>query len=103
MTDAAHNAYLPRSGTDDYAVIRYDLDLNYRVATNRLDATAVIRARAVVDLTAVVLDLVHLKTKRVRLDGAPARFSQNSPHLRVTPPGPPPPGTQFPVEAAYDG
>lgn len=103
MTDAAHNAYLPRSGTDDYAVLHYDLDLNYRVATNRLDATAVIRARAAVDLFAVVLDLVHLKTKRVRLDGARARFSQNSTHLRITPAAPLPAGTEFTVEVAYDG
>ncbi|MEV8215448.1 M1 family metallopeptidase [Leifsonia sp. NPDC077715] len=104
MTDAAPHSYLPRSGTDDYAVLHYDLDLNYRVATNRLDATAVIRARAAVDLAAVVLDLVHLKAKRVRFDGNKrVRFSQNATHLRITPPAVLPAGTEFTVEVAYDG
>ena len=40
---AAPHAYLPRSGSPDYATMHYDLDLRYRVATNRLDATATIR------------------------------------------------------------
>lgn len=103
MTDAPH-AYLPRSGTDDYAVREYDLDLNYRVATNRLDATAVIHGRARVPLPAIVLDLVHLKAKRVRLDGDKrVRFTQSPTHLRVTPSAPIPAGAEFTVEIAYDG
>ncbi|MGO4535345.1 M1 family metallopeptidase [Leifsonia sp. 2MCAF36] len=108
MTDAAPeaapHAYLPQSGTDAYAVLSYDLDLKYRVATNRLDATALIRARASIDLPAIVLDLVHLKAKRVRVDGQkPARISQTTTHLRVTPATPVPAGTEFTVEVAYDG
>ncbi|MGN7798889.1 M1 family metallopeptidase [Leifsonia sp. 22587] len=104
MTDAPPHSYLPRSGTHDYSVLSYDLDLNYRVATNRLDATAVIRGRATVELRAVVLDLVHLKAKRVRLDGQKrVRFSQNATHLRVLPGSPIPAGAEFTVEVAYDG
>ena len=104
MTDAGPHAYLPRSGTDDYAVLRYDLDLSYRVTTNRLDATATIRARAAVDLPVVVLDLVHLKAKRVRLDGQKrVRFGQTATHLRISPTTPIPAGTEFTVEVAYDG
>ncbi len=104
MTDVLPHAYLPRSGTDDYAVLHYDLALDYRVATNRLDATAVIRARAAVDLSAVVLDLVHLKAKRVRLDGQKrVRFTQNATHLRIVPASPLPAGSEFTVEVAYDG
>ncbi|WP_295123961.1 M1 family metallopeptidase [uncultured Leifsonia sp.] len=100
---AAH-AYLPRSGTDDFSVLSYDLDLDYRVATNRLDATAVIRARANVPLTAVVLDLVHLRAKRVRLDSDKrARFTQSPTHVRVKAAKPIPAGTEFTVEIAYDG
>ncbi|MBW8872349.1 MAG: M1 family metallopeptidase [Leifsonia sp.] len=103
MSDAPH-AYLPRSGTTDYSVLRYDLDLNYRVATNRLDATAVIRARANVALSAVILDLVHLKAKRVRVDGNKrVRFSQTPTHLRIAPAAPLPAGMEFTVEVAYDG
>ncbi|WP_285116791.1 M1 family metallopeptidase [Leifsonia sp. fls2-241-R2A-40a] len=104
MTDLAPHVYLPRSGTADYSVLRYDLDLNYRVATNRLDATAVIRARAEVTLSAVVLDLVHLRARRVRVDGQKrARFTQSPTHLRIAPAAPIPAGTEFTVEVAYDG
>ena len=104
MTDPAPHAYLPRSGTLDFAALSYDLDLNYRVATNRLDATAVIRGRASVRLSAIVLDLVHLKAKRVRLDGQKRiRFTQTPTHLRIVPPTPLPAGSEFTVEVAYDG
>jgi aminopeptidase N len=104
MTDPAPHAYLPRSGTHDYSVLSYDLDLNYRVATNRLDATAVIRARAAVDLSAVVLDLVHLKAKRIRIDGQKrARFTQTPTHLKISPGSRIPAGQEFTVEVAYDG
>lgn len=104
MTDAPPHSYLPRSGTSDYAVREYDLDLSYRVATNRLDATAVIRGRARVPLPAIILDLVHLKAKRVRLDGDKrVRFTQSPTHLRITPSTPLPAGAEFTVEIAYDG
>lgn len=104
MTDAVPHTYLPRSGTDDYAVLEYDLDLAYRVATNRLDATAVIRGRARIPLSAIVLDLVNLKAKRVRVDGQKrVRFTQSPTHLRIVPPTPIPAGQEFTVEVAYDG
>lgn len=104
MTDGSPHAYLPRSGTDDFSVLRYDLDLDYRVATNRLDATATIRARAEVPLAAIVLDLVHVKAKKVRVDGQKrARFTQSPTHLRITPAAPIPAGTEFVLEIAYDG
>ncbi len=100
----ASHAYLPRSGTDDFSVLSYDLDLGYKVATNRLDATAVIRGRANVALSAISLDLVHLRAKRVRLDGDKrTRFTQSPTHVRVKPPRPIPAGSEFTVEIAYDG
>ena len=102
--DTAGRDYLPRSGTEDYAVLSYDLDLAYRVATNRLDATAVIRCRARVELTAIVFDLVHLRAKRVRVDGDKrAKFGQSATHLRVKPHRPIPAGAEFIVDVAYDG
>lgn len=98
------HVYLPRSGTDDYAVVSYDLALDYRVSTNRLDGVAVIVGRARVPLSAIVLDLVHLRAKKVRLDGDKrTRFTQNQTHLRVTPAKPLPAGAEFRVEIAYDG
>jgi len=96
--------YLPRSGTSEFSVLAYDLDLSYRVATNRLDATAVIRGRANVPLTAISLDLVHLRAKRVKLDGDKrTRFTQSPTHVRVKPARPIPAGSQFVLEIAYDG
>lgn len=104
MTDAAPHVYLPRSGTTDYAVLRYDLDLDYRVTTNRLDATAVIHGRAAVPLTAIVLDLVHLKAKRVRMEGAKrVRFTQSPTHVRIVPPVHLPAGAEFTLTIDYDG
>ncbi|MDN4615279.1 M1 family metallopeptidase [Leifsonia sp. F6_8S_P_1B] len=104
VADAPGHAYLPRSGTPDYTVLSYDLDLSYRVATNRLDATAVITGRAVNPLTTIVLDLVHLRAKRVRVAGDKrARFTQNQTHLRIRPSAPLAAGDAFSVEVSYDG
>lgn len=101
---AAAHAYLPRSGSTEYAVLHYDLDLNYRVATNRLDARAVIRCRALVRLRAVHLDLVHLRAKRVRFGGeGVSRWSQSATHLTVTPGEAVAAGTEFTIEVQYDG
>ncbi|WP_025156791.1 M1 family metallopeptidase [Leifsonia aquatica] len=102
--ETAAHSYLPRSGTDDYAVLRYDLTLDYRVATNRLDATAVITGRANTVLTAIVLDLVHLRAKKVRLAGEKrTKHTQNATHLRISPGTPIAAGAEFTVEIAYDG
>lgn len=101
---AAAHVYLPRSGSVDFSVLSYDLDLSYKVATNRLDATAVIQARANVQLTAISLDLVHLRAKRVKLDGDKrTRFTQSPTHLRVVPTRPIAAGAEFTLEIAYDG
>ena len=101
---AAPHAYLPRSGSPDYATVHYDLDLRYRVATNRLDATATIRGRAVTTLRAVHLDLVHLRAKRVRLDGdRKVRYAQSTTHLTVRPSAPIPAGQEFTLVVDYDG
>ena len=101
---AAPHAYLPRSGSPDYATMHYDLDLRYRVATNRLDATATIRGRADTALRAIHLDLVHLRAKRVRLDGdRKVRYAQSTTHLTVRPSAPIPAGQEFTLVVDYDG
>ena len=61
--------YLPGHGDVSYAVEHYDLKLDYRTATNRLDATATLDIRALEDLTAVRLDLSGLHVDKVRVDG----------------------------------
>jgi aminopeptidase N len=100
----APHSYLPRSGSADYSVLSYDLSLDYRVATNRLDGEAVITARAVTQLSAIVLDLVHLRAKKVRLVGEKrTKHTQNQTHLRITPASPIAAGERFQLEIEYDG
>ncbi|GAA1948799.1 M1 family metallopeptidase [Agromyces allii] len=98
------HTYLPRSGTDAYRVESYDLDLRYKVSTNRLDGTAVVAGRANARLTSIVLDLVNLRAKKVRLDGdRRVRFTQSATHLVVQAPAPIGPGEPFTLEIEYAG
>jgi aminopeptidase N len=103
----AHHAgdpYLPQSGNGGYEVQSYDLDLRYRVATNRLDATAVIVARSTQELTSFSLDLVRLRAGKVRFDQEKrTRFTQTPTKLVVTPAHPIPDGAEFTVAIEYAG
>lgn len=100
---SAVDPYAPHSGDAGYRVESYDLALSYRVRTNRLEGTALIAAVAEDDLSVVPLDLVGLRASRVRVDGAPARFSAAAGKLRVTPTAPLAAGQAFVVEVAYAG
>jgi aminopeptidase N len=66
---AGVDPYLPDRGPGGLDVARYELDLDYRVATNRLDARAVVHATAAADLDRIGLDLVGLQVSRVLVDG----------------------------------
>ncbi|NQX36895.1 M1 family metallopeptidase [Herbiconiux sp. VKM Ac-2851] len=96
--------YTPGVGTWSYRVEHYDLDLDYRVETNRLDGVAVITAVAVVDLDRIDLGLSKLKASKVKVDGArPARVSQASHVLSVRPSAVIPAGQRFTVRVEYGG
>ena len=95
--------YAPQSGDASYDVASYDLTLNYRVRTNRLEGTARIVAVARMPLSSFSLDLVGLRTSRVRVDGAVARFAAGQRALRVTLPRRLAAGTTFEVEVVYAG
>ncbi|WP_085368314.1 M1 family metallopeptidase [Leifsonia sp. NCR5] len=96
--------YLPHSGNGGYGVDAYDLDLRYRVATNRLDARAVITATATQELSSFSLDLVRLKVGKVSVDGGRrTRFRQAASKLVVTPEQPIPAGATFTVAVDYAG
>ena len=82
--NAVPDSYTPDSGADDFTVASYDLELSYRVATNRLDGRATISAVATAPLRRAVFDLVGLRVSRVRVDGHKARFSQSATKLTVT-------------------
>jgi aminopeptidase N len=81
---AGADPYLPDRVPGGLDVHRYDLELEYRVATNRLDGKARVRARAAGDLDRLALDLVGLTVSRVLVDGRrPARFALRDGRLEV--------------------
>jgi aminopeptidase N len=77
--------YTPVAGDRSYAAVHYDLDLDYKLATNRLSATATIDIRAAEEVRAVAFDLVGLRVSRVKVIGDPrATFRQTDRKVRVT-------------------
>jgi aminopeptidase N len=100
----APDPYLPQSGETSFGVASYDLELSYRVRTNRLEGVARLVAVAFEPLRAFNLDLVGLRATRVRVGAnVRARFSQGPRKLRITPDDPIPAGESFAVEVAYAG
>ena len=82
--------YLPAHGNGGYRVEHYELDLDYKLAANRLSGRAVLTAVADVPLSRFSLDLAPFRVPKVLVDGRPARFTQtrstrNGAKLHVTP------------------
>ncbi|BBH69366.1 aminopeptidase [Actinoplanes sp. OR16] len=99
MTDS----YLPAHGDDGYRVLHYDLELDYRVVSNRLAGRAVITARATQALARFSLDLGRFQVRDVRVDGRPARFEHRPHKLKIKPERPISYGSAFTVEVRYAG
>jgi aminopeptidase N len=98
------DAYAPQSGDQSYDVVSYDLDLDYRVRTNRLEGRAVINAVAALPIRSVSLDLIGLRATRVRVDGDTRTVSrQGQRALQVTLPRALEPGEPFSIEVVYAG
>lgn len=95
--------YAPQSGDTAYDVLSYDLALSYRVRTNRLEGVATIVGVARDALPSLALDLVGLRTSRVRIDGAPTRFAAGPRVVRVTPAAAIAAGERFELEVTYAG
>src|SRR5690242_9547938 len=93
--------YLPAHGNGGYRVEHYDLDLDYKLAANRLTGRAVLTADADAPLRRFSLDLAGLRVERVRVDGRPARFTHGGGKLHVTPARPV--EGRFTVEVRYGG
>jgi aminopeptidase N len=83
--DGVGDPYFPLLGNGGYDVRHYDMTLAYDPATDRLDATAVIEARALQDLSRFDLDLQQLDVSAVRVNGDPAAFTRDGQELRITP------------------
>ena len=98
------DSYVPSSGNGGYTVSSYDLDLDYRVANNRLAATAVITATATRDLSRFSLDFCGLVATRVSVDGvSPSKLVESARKLTITPARTIPAGEQFVVTVRYGG
>ena len=103
-TDPAADPYTPHSGDRRWSAEHYELRLDYRVATNRLDGTATITARALEPLDKVVIDLHGLTVDRVDVDGRRAKKVSTATHkVTVTPAEPIAADTVFSVHLRYRG
>lgn len=101
---SAHDSYVPQSGDTTFDVESYELDLVYRVRTNRLEGRAVINAVAALGVSSVALDLIGLRASRVRVDGdRRTAFAQGPRKLRVTLPRRVEAGERFSIEVVYAG
>ncbi|PPH22663.1 M1 family metallopeptidase [Rathayibacter toxicus] len=83
--ETAGDPYLPGIGNTGYRVESYELDLDYRVATNRLIGRARLQIVPLQPLRRFSLDLTRLRTGRVRVDGRKARAEHVGHKLRITP------------------
>ena len=81
----AGDPYLPGNGNGGYLALHYDLNLDYRVTTNQLRATATVQARASMRLDRFSLDFDGLTVDRVTVDGVRAlKVSQRARKLTIT-------------------
>ncbi|MBW4033232.1 MAG: M1 family metallopeptidase [Acidobacteria bacterium] len=91
-------------GNGGYRVERYELDLSYRLPTNRLAGTATIHARSTQRLERFSLDLVGLRVSKVRIEGQRGvRFEQTQRKVVITPATGIPADTEFVVALDYAG
>lgn len=97
--------YLPANGNLGYRVSRYDLDLEYKVSTNRLAGTATITATTVSALTRFALDLSNsLQVERVTVNCKRAsRFTHRSRKLTITMANELPAGGAMTIVVKYAG
>lgn len=104
-TPAVIDPYLPGTGNFGYRVSRYELDLEYKVAINRLSASASITAVTLAALRTFTLDLADtLRVTKVAVNGRrPARFSCAHHKLRVELSSALPAGAALAVEVRYGG
>jgi len=77
--------YLPKSGDPGYRVSRYELDLEYKVAINRLSGSATITAVTLTEVNQLSLDLSDaLSVSKVWVNGKRAEhFSSRGGKLRI--------------------
>ena len=97
--------YLPANGNFGYRVSRYELDLDYKVAINRLSGSATITAVTLAALRTFTLDLSDaLTVTKVSVNGRrPAHFGHSGGKLHITLSSPLPAGAALSVVVRYGG
>ncbi|RHW23421.1 M1 family peptidase [Nocardioides immobilis] len=96
--------YVPGHGDGSYGVTHYDLTLSYRPAGNRIDGLAVLACVAHEEVTALSLDLHHLRVAKVSVSrGGAVRSTHRSGAVRVTLSSPIAAGEEFTVTVKYSG
>ena len=100
----AGDRYVPTHGNGGYKVESYELDLDYRVSSNRLSGKATITAFATEALSRVSFDLTGLRVSKVSVNGRrPQRYVHRQGKLHVTPAATIMDGAEFTVEVQYAG
>ncbi|MEV4351976.1 M1 family metallopeptidase [Actinoplanes sp. NPDC049596] len=102
-TDRSTDSYLPTHGNGGYRVLHYDLELDYRVVSNRLAGKATITAQAVQSLSRFSLDLGVFRVQDVRIDGRRTPFTHRGGKLRIKPEKTLGYGSTFKIEVRYAG
>ncbi|WP_229742585.1 M1 family metallopeptidase [Gordonia jinhuaensis] len=97
--------YLPNNGNLGYRVSRYDLDLQYKVASNRLAGTATITATTLNGIGRFSLDFsTSFKIEKITVNGKrPSRYSHHDNKLSITPSHSIAPGAAMEVQVRYSG
>jgi len=101
--DGVGDPYFPQEGNGGYDVQHYDLSFSYDPATDLLEATNKVTARATQDLSRFNLDLQQLDVDGVDVDGSPAEFSRDGQELQITPPQGITDGSKFVAKVRYHG
>jgi aminopeptidase N len=97
--------YLPNNGNFGYRVSRYELDLEYKVAINRLSGSATITAVTLAALRTFTLDLSDaLTVTKVSVNGSrPAHFRCSGAKLHITLAEALPAGAAMSIYVRYGG
>ncbi len=95
---------MPGHGTNAYKVSRYELDLDYKLSSNRLSGRAVLNAVTQYATAALVLDLTGLRATKIQLNGRRVKkFSQRAGQLVIVPEAALPAGEEFTLDIRYEG
>nr|WP_221217686.1 MULTISPECIES: M1 family metallopeptidase [unclassified Mycolicibacterium] len=96
---------MPTNGNFGYRVSRYELELEYKVAINRLTGTATITAATLASLQTFTLDLSDaLAVTKVTVNGRrPSHFGTARGKLHITLSAPLPAGAAMSIQVRYGG